>query len=324
MSDYKVKAIRNGKANNITPKVGNLNWSDSVDSLGTEFSFDMPHSYWDKEFKDVLSCGDIIVISHSSNEILRGVITETPINGDSYKGYDFAFYLNKSECVVQFKRIAADEAIKQLCAKYNVPVGSVSKMPTAIKKVYKDQTVYDVIKDILEQVKQETGQDHRIEMIKGKLQITKSGSIKIKPTYIDELGKKVICTKSASINGSRSIEGMKNQVIVAGTDENKEQIKSIAISKKSVAKYGLLSEVQTFDDLNNAKAKNKAKTILKELNKVSTNFTAEMIGNDSVRSGRLLYFDRPEAKIKGWYKIKSVTHTVNNGIHTMSCEMERV
>lgn len=322
--DYKVKVIQSGKSQNITAKVGNLTWSDSADALGAEFSFSFPSSYWDKNFKKKLSCGDHIVILAGSREIMRGIITQTPINGDEYKGYDYAFYLNKSECVIQYKKVAADKAIKQLCSRYEVPVGSISSMPTTIKKVYKDKTIYDVIKDILKEVKSETGQGHRLEMRNGKLYIVKSGSIKITPKYTDERGKKISCTKSASITGTRSIEELKNKVIVAGTGEDSTEIKSTAKSSKSIKKYGLLTAVETGDKLTSAKARNKAKNLLKGLNKVAVSFTAEMIGNNTVRSGRLLYFNRPEAGIKGWYKIKSVTHTVNAGKYLMSCEMERI
>ncbi len=320
--DYKVKRIHNGKAEYITKKVGNLTWEDSLDALGMEFSFTLPHSYFDSQFKGRLYNGDIIVIYNGKTEILRGVITQVPINGDNYSGYDFAWYLNKSETIIQFKKIAADKAIKQLCGKFDVPIAELPKMATSISKLYKDMTVSDILKDILSKVKKETGQGYRMEMSRGKLHIVKSGYIKVKPTYIDRTGRKISCSKAASISGSRSIEELRNQVIVAGTDEKKAQVKATAKSSSSIKKYGLLSDVETKDKLTAAKARNIAKNKLKELNQVAVSFTAEMPGNNVVRAGRKIYFDRPEVGLKGWYKVKTCTHTVNNGIHWMSCEME--
>lgn len=320
--DYKVKRIHNGKAEYITKKVGNLTWSDSMDSLGMEFSFSLPHSYFDKQFKGRLYNGDIIVIYNGKTEILRGVITQVPINGDDYSGYDFAWYLNKSETIIQFKKIAADKAIRKLCNKFDVPIAELPKMATSISKLYKDMVVSDILKDILKKVKNETGQGYRMEMNKGKLHIVKSGYIKVKPTYTDRTGRKIACSKAASITGSRSIEELRNQVIVAVTDEKKAQVKATAKSSSSIKKYGLLSAVETKDKLTAAKARNIAKNKLKELNRVAVEFTAEMPGNNAVRAGRKLYFDRPEVGVKGWYKVKSCTHTVNNGVHWMSCEME--
>lgn len=312
------------KCNGKTIEVGNVEWSDSLDSLGTDFSFDYAYGSFDSQFKDQLKNGDIITMFNGNDEIMRGIITTIPIGDSNYSGHDFAFYLNKSECVIQFKKIAADKAIKQLLARFDVPIGSICAMPTNIKKVYKDQIVGDVIVDILKQVRHETGKHHRIEMKKGKFYISEYNTIKIKPYYIDELGKKVSCTKSAKISGTRSIEDLKNQITVCGNGEKATQIKSIAKSSSSIKKYGLLSEVVTKENVTTSKAKNTAKNELAEMNKVATSFTAEMHGSFAIKSGRLIYFDRPEVKVKGWYKVKSCTHAYNNLTHWISCEMERV
>lgn len=320
--DYTVKKIHDGKAEFITKQIGNLTWKDSMESLGMEFSFSLPHSHFDSQFKGRLYNDDIIVIKRGKTEILRGPIKQVPINGDEYSGYDLAFFLNKSEAIKQFKKIAADKAIKQLCKEFKVPVGEMPKMATSISKVYKDMVVSDIIKDILSRVRKETGQGYKIEMTKGKLCIRKTGYIKVKPIYTDRTGTKISITKAANITGTRSTEELRNKVIVAGTDEKKMQVKAIAQNTASIKKRGLLSVVETKDKLTAAKARNIAKNRLKELNKIVVSFTADMPGNNLVRAGRMLYFDRPEVGIKGWYKVKSATHTLNNGLHWMSCEME--
>lgn len=322
MVDYKVKWIHNGKAEYITKKVGGLTWRDSLDSLGMELSFSMPFSRFDNQFEQRIKNGDVIVVYRKNKELLRCVITGVPINGDEYSGYDFAWYLNKSETIYQAKKVSAEKAIRQLCKRFDVPIGELPNMPTIISKLYKDMVVSDILKDILKKVKNETGQGYRMEMRKGKLNFVKSGYIKVKPVYTDRTGKKISCTKAASISGERSIEELRNQVIVAGTDEKKAQVKATAKSPASIKKYGLLQAVETKDKLSAAKARNVAKNKLKELNKEAVTFTAEMPGNNEVRAGRKLYFNFPEIGIKGWYKVKSCTHTVNNDLHWMSCEME--
>lgn len=322
MVDYKVKWIHNGKAEYITKSVGNLTWKDSLDTLGMEFSFSMHHSFFDNQFKRRLYNGDTIVVYRKDKELLRGVITKVPINSDEYSGYDYAWYLNKSETIYQAKKIAADKAIKQLCKRFDVPIGELPKMATLISKMYKDMTVSDILIDILQKVKNETGQAYRMEMWKGKLNFVKTGYIKVKPVYTDKTGTKISCTKAAAITGERSIEELRNQIVVAGTDENKTQVKATAKSSTSIKKYGLLQAIETKDKLTAAKARNIAKNKLQELNKVAVTFTAEMPGNNEVRAGRKIYFDRPEVGLKGWYKVKASTHTINNGLHWMSCEME--
>ena len=321
---YTIKIIHNGKATDVTKTVSSVEWNDSTDQLGAEINLTIPYSRFDDNFSKVWACGDKVAIYSSGKEVIRGVITDTPINGDSYKAYDYAFYLNKSETIIQFNGIAADKAIRQLCARYSVPIGSMPSMTASIKCVYKDKVVSDIILDILKKVRSESGTRYHMEMVKGKLCIVKGGATQIKPTYTDALGNKVSCAATAEISGTKSITEMRNQVIYAGSDEKKTDVKAIAKSSASISKYGLLSQVETEDKLTSAKARNKAKNMLKELNKVAVSFTADMVGNTSVRSNRMIYFSRPEMGIKGWYKVKSCTHTIANGIHMMSCEMERV
>nr|DAM80985.1 MAG TPA: 43 kDa tail protein [Caudoviricetes sp.] len=320
--EFKIVRVHNGVKETITKKVGSLSWTDSMDSLGVEFSFTFPYSYWDSQFKNKLQLGDLIIIKSGQKEITRGIITQTPINGDDYRGYDYAFYLNKSEAIFQCKKIGASKAITQLLARYGVPIGEMPKLTTAISKLYKDVAVSEIIKSILSEVHDETGKSYRMEMTRGKFCIRRSGYIKIKPKYVDELGEKVSCTKACSVTGTRSIEDMRNQIIIAGTGDKKAQIKATVKDSKSIKKYGLLSQVETVEKTNQAKAKQKGKNLLKKLNKKTVSFTCEMPGSTIIRAGRKIYFNRPEAGIKGWYKVKSATHNVTEGIYTVSLEME--
>lgn len=197
--EFKIVRVHNGAKETITKKVGSLSWTDSMDSLGVEFSFTFPYSYWDSQFKNKLQLGDLIIIKSGKKEITRGIITQTPINGDDYKGYDYAFYLNKSEAIFQCKKIGASKAITQLLARYGVPIGEMPKLTTAINKLYKDVAVSEIIKSILSEVHDETGKSYRMEMTRGKFCIRRSGYIKIKPKYVDELGEKVFSPKHAQL-----------------------------------------------------------------------------------------------------------------------------
>lgn len=310
------------KVNKKTIPCGNVSWSESEDSLGTEFSFSLPFSHFDEQFNASPKVGDSVAFYMDGKKVLQGIITEIPLCGGEYRGYDFAFYLNKSTTIIQFKKVSAQEAIKRLCQRFNVPIGNIPKISTNINKLYKNESVSDIISDILKKVKHETDKKYKMQMNGGKLDIVESGTTKIKPTYKDDEGRTCECSHAASVSGSRSIENLKNSVTIAGNDENSKQIKATAKDENSIKKYGLLSTVELEDDMTAAKARNRAKNILKQQNKVSTSFTAEMPGNAEIRAGVRIYFNRPEAQIKGWYKVKSCTHTFNSGIYRVSCEME--
>lgn len=319
MEKVTVKLIENGKAQAIT--CGDLSWSESEDSLGAEFNFSCPFSPYDPEYNKLLKVGSIVAIYYGSSEVLRGIITAANFDG-SYSGYDFCWYLNKSEEILQLKKVAADKAIKDLLKKYNVAAGNIPVMSTSITKLYKDEIVSDIIRDILKKVKQETGKGYRLEMNQGKLDIVEKGSKHIEPTYTDDMGSRKKITETAEINGSRSIENLVNRVIVAGSDDKKKQIKATAEDSTSIAKYGLITQVETEDDINEAKARNKAKNILKELDKVTVEFTADMMGSMDVKPCRRLYFENKAYGLKGWYKVVSCSHSISGGIYRVSAEME--
>lgn len=120
----------------------------------------------------------------------------------------------------------------------------------------------DVLTDILKKVKNETGKGYRMEMSKGKLQIVQDGYVKVKPTYEDKTGRILSCTKSCNITGTRSIEELRNKVIVAGTDRKKDAIKATAKSDTSIAKYGLLTEVENARRYKRSKGKKHCKNKL--------------------------------------------------------------
>ena len=315
--DFKLKLYHDGKARDITASTGSIEWSDSLDSLGAEFSFACKKGPY---------VGDLAVLFYGKTEIFRGIILSVGFSDGQtreIKGRDFAWYLDKNEVAIQFKKISAKQAIEKLCDRYDVPIGSIAKMNTSIKKVYKGETAYDIIMNILSQVEEETGNKHRIEMRKGKLYVVKNSSIKVEPYYINEAGKKVISAEVCAISGSRSIEEMKNKIVVAGSGEDSLQIKATVKDSKSIKKYGLLTKVETQDNLNEAKARNIGKNKLKELDRIETSFTATMQGGVNTQSGRLIYFNRPEVGVKGWYLIRSCRHQITNGKHTITCEMEK-
>ena len=311
-----------GKKYDFTNRIGEIEWSDSTDQLGAEFTFTKLFSKWDENFDgNLIQPGCLFMLYNGKTLWFQGVITEIPINGSEYKGYDLSWYLNQSTTVIQFKKIRADKAIRQLCNKFEVPIGSISSMATNIKKVYKDESIADIINDILDTVKDETGTSHRIEMRSGKLYITNLKRIEIAPTFTDELGNKVPCVNSAEITGTRSIENLRNYVIYANTKDGSKGIKSIAKSQASINKYGLLSTVVTKDNLTTAKARQYAKNKLKSLNKVTVEFSCTMRGSSLIRPGRWIKFPAMGIGISGWYKVKSCTHRLVGDKYFVDVEM---
>ncbi|WP_256761402.1 hypothetical protein [Cohnella sp. WQ 127256] len=320
---------KDGKRQNITQLIGNLAWSSNVEALGVEMSFQYAYNdtlYFNKF--DILNIGDQIVMFNEGKVLNYFIIVkegEAGRFGKSYTCFDRAWYLNKNETIIQFKKLSANKAIEKLLDKFIIK-HKIASMPTLIRKIYKDITVSDIILDILTQVEQETGIKYRMEMKKDILTISKMTDLIINPKIRLPSNTNPIPVTATISNPSkeRSIEDMKNKVIVVTSDDKSTKVYAQKDDTKSISHYGLLTEVVTLDSKNAAQARNIAANTLKELNRVNETVSCEMLGDDDIRAGRILEMNEPITGIVGKYLIKSASHTVNNDIHKVSVELGAV
>ena len=315
------------KDKDIGDIIGNLTWRDTVDTLGVEVDFELPINRYDKKFEFLydITLGDPIQILNAKGEVLVQaiIVSETP-NGKitSFTAYDMAWYLNKSTVIKQFKKMIGNDCVKSLCKEIGIDV-EVSGLDTKIDKIYKDKAVSEVIKDIIEQCSQFNSKKFFIEFDKNKLIVSPYKKIKVFGTY--EMQKDKFININENIGGvslSKSIVDMKNSVLVI--TENKGAIRTIGEEQdsKSIEKYGKLQEVVTLDEKEFSKANLVAKNELKKLNKITEDFSIDVLGDDNVKSGRVIDIDLPLFNLKGEYLIKESNHTISNHIHKISLKLE--
>ena len=315
------------KDKDVSEIIGNLTWRDTVDTLGVEVDFELPVNRYDKKFEFLydITLGDPIQILNDKGETLVQaiIVTETP-NGKitSFTAYDMAWYLNKSTVIKQFKKMIGNDCIKSLCKEIGIKV-EVSGLDTKIDKIYKDKSISDVIKDIIEQCSQFNSKKFFIEYDKDTLRIMPYKKIKIVGQF--EMQKDKFININENIGGvslSKSIVDMKNSVLVV--TENKGAIRTIGEEQdsKSIEKYGKLQEVVTLDEKEFSKANLVAKNELKKLNRITEDFSIDVLGDDKVKSGRVIDIDLPLFNLKGEYLIKESNHTVSNHIHKISLKLE--
>ena len=315
------------KDKDVTDIIGNLTWRDTVDTLGVEVDFELPMNRYDKKFEFLydITLGDPIQILNVKGEVLVQaiIVSETP-NGKitSFTAYDMAWYLNKSTVIKQFKKMIGNDCVKSLCKEIGIDV-EVSGLDTKIDKIYKDKAVSEVIKDIIEQCSQFNSKKFFIEFDKNKLIVSPYKKIKVFGTF--EIQKDKFININENIGGvslSKSIVDMKNSVLVV--TENKGAIRTIGEEQdsKSIEKYGKLQEVVTLDEKEFSKANLVAKNELKKLNKITEDFSIDVLGDDNVKSGRVIDIDLPLFNLKGEYLIKESNHTISNHIHKISLKLE--
>lgn len=310
---------------NITPLVGNLTWRSNKDELGDELSFNIAYSDTRHFPHNPCDLGDVVILKNKS-EITRVVIVEENKSGRSpiaYSGFDYAFYLNKSETIIQFNKIPADQAVKKILQKFNVPVGKIASMKTKIDKIFNNVKPSDIIKEILDIVHKNTGVKYLMEMRQGRLFIEKQTDLVVKGTYnLFPNGPSYDATTAIiSPSKKRSITEMANSILIVG---NNDKVLLEQSNAAMVNKYGRLQRVVTLDQNEKLSARQVAQNELNALSKVLEENSVTLPGDDNVRAGRLFEINEPITGMKGTYLIKDVTHSISYGFHTMQLNLEVV
>lgn len=314
---HKIILARENKNIDITNYCGSVNLSDSVDSLGASFKFSVARNYSDSNFKIVedIEVGNIIKFQNEKL-LFIGVIIDCE-KGKKYKTFnclDFYFYLNQNKIVKQFNKINASTAISQLLQEVGASIGEVQQIATSITKIYKNVTIAEIIADILKQVNDELGIKYSLEINQGKFNLIKYKEIKLKA----KLGVYGVPTVN------QSISNMKNKITVISNDQEEIGIFTTVKDSESIKKYGQLQDIIQVDPDKDdiSKIRNIASNKLKELNKVLTSATIDVLGDDNLRAGRLLEVNIKEFDLKGYYLIKSCSHDYFKGNHTTSLQLE--
>lgn len=323
-----LRANINGAWTDVTGVTGNYIRSDNVDSLGMSFNFDLINNPLDKMFNRFeIPIGSKVVLSNNGANIFSGIIISydrSSMSHYTYKAYDYGFYLNKSEAMIQFNNTSVSAAITKLCNENSIPVGAITNISTNVSKIYNGDKISDIIKDLLKLGTNELGTKYRLEVRDNKLYIEKYEDLVITAYY--KPARNVGGFNPANIPGAftstYSIEDMATRVLIISSSEKNATIRATAEDSSNISKYGLLTKVEKLDDKNNSQAVNIAKVKLKELNKVKRSFKITLFGDDKVRAGRMLVFNQPEINLVGAFLVKNCTHKYNGRSHVMELDLE--
>lgn len=289
----------------IMEQSNNLNWSNDIDTLATSLSFDSILDLAEGRSKVILKQDKVIVF--------EGVIVSktNKENVHSYTAMDYAWYLNKNKYVMQFRNMNAKSAIQQVCSKVGIK-NNITRLTTRINKLYYQESLSDIIKDILEQCKREIGINYIMEMQGKTLYINKLVDLKINST--------VLIGKDYSV--SRSIEDMQNNIIAVNNDG---RVLANVKDPNYIKIFGELTDIISVEDKNTSQANNIARNELKEKNKVKKELTFNTIDTGRgiyINCNRLIRVNLGKYGVNGWYRIKSTQHTLNNNIHKIGITID--
>ena len=324
----KLVYIKDGVTKDITAFTSNYVRSDNIESLGMSFTFDLLNNPLDNmQDGNELEVGGKVMLSNKGVTVFTGIIVgydRNNLNRYSYRCYDFGFYLNKSEAIIQFNGVSVSNALKRLCSENGIVVGEITAISTVVNKIYNGDKISDIIKDLLKLATDELGTKYRLEVRDNKLYIQRYEDLVLtafyKPAYSVRGFDPTLFV--GGFSSSYSIEEMSNRVIVTSSNEKHAQTVASVEDGGAISTYGLLTKVEKVDGKNRSQAMQIAKTKLKELNKITRSFSVTLYGDDKIRSGRMLVFNQPEINLVGTFLVKSCTHTYTGKAQFMELDLE--
>lgn len=313
----KVLAIIDNQQFNISAFTGNITRSDNIDSLGVELNFDyINNGVYDGYTRfTTLRTGNTILLYDNDELIFQGQIitlSRNSISSYSVKCFDNAFYLNKNQTQIQFTSLDVKTCIEKLCKQEYIPCKVDCDIPTKVTKIYNGDTISNIIDDLLKQATNDTGLKYRREYNYGSLYVNAMNNLKMiwksKPLVSD-------------FSYDESIDNLANRVIVISSSEKNKTVYAEAKNEESIKLYGQYTHYEKVDDKEKAKAQAIADKKLKELSKTFEKATVTLLGDNYIRSGRIIKFEQPEIGLYGEYLVEHCTHNYNGSLHTMECEV---
>jgi hypothetical protein len=203
-------------------------------------------------------------------------------------------------------------------------IGKVPDMSTPIDSIYLEKSPAEIIEDIYKQHEKRTGKRFNVEMRTGKIYFEEMKDLVIKGTFrlADNLIYHDVMTFPLAAERTRSIESMRNRVkILIDKEDSVHEVAATAQDLTLIKKYGLLEDTYKIDAEDAAKAREVARILLQRLARVQETNTIKLLGDVTVKAGRLLDVTEPLTGMSGQYMILTAKHTLSKQLHTMDLEL---
>lgn len=318
-----IKIILN-RNEDITRFCGNVSITDNLDSITVELAFTIvknPQDRYITSSRPNPVPGDKIDVIGDTRTLFSGIITEVSLAGE-YTALDYGFYLSNNDVIIQFNKTSCSTAVRQLCSKAGVPLGSLPGLPGTIDGLYIEKTVLEILQEIIETATAAAGKNYFMRVRDGALNIYEYPQTVTFAKHRFEAGNEIDVTYAlGSIDGSDSVTDMRNNIVVVSEDNGTAKVLATAQNAAAVAKFGQLTKtIKRSSDEENPAAK--AANTLKELGNIkTTRSVGDMLGSEAVTAGVLLLFSSDRYGLTGVYLVKSVTHTFG-AAHRMSLDLE--
>lgn len=253
--------------------------------------------------------------------LFRGVIFTYDINARgeaTVTAYDENVYLRKNSDTRKFIGRTAAQIVRELCASYSIPVGTISDTGYVIPRlVYREVTLWEMIVKALAETRKQTGRKFRLFTTNGKVNLAEKKDAIVR--WVLEDGVNIL-----DASRMRTIGDTRTSVKVLGGDEDKNPISATVRDSTLAAKYGVMQHVERADtDLTQSQLTQLANQRLIDLAKVGEEVTVEALGMTDVVAGAAVYAFEGMTEVAGGYYVTSDRHTFEAGVHRMSVMLSR-
>lgn len=307
---------RNNAKMDITVIVASVTWAGSTEQAArvAELSIiDAPDDSNIVKMNIKIALGDVIELREQGTLLFYGIVQtkeKTGQNGTAaYSCMDLLCHLLRSTGVYNFKDTTPERITRQVCADFQIPVGTLEETKVTIKKMIVDgESIYDIIVRAYKKASKQTGKKYICRMSGKTLTVEERG--KAAATLLLEEGNNI-----SDIHHQETLENMVNLVKIYNAKG-----KQIGEVKKDdwIKNYGIFQQIYK-------KEKGVNETIAANhlLNGIKKTLTLNAInGNVESIAGKAIKLKDKTLKLEGLFWIIADSHTWENGIHTMNLELK--
>ncbi len=292
---------------NITAYIGELSIDSSLNDIYKTINFTLPFKVIkEKKLKE----GMKVSLEDGKSKFFEGICLKFEDDNNEtgkFMCVNYMWYLTVYEETFQINA-SAKEAIKTVVKSFDKSLDIVidsSEFNIKIKKIYYENSLEGIIKDIITQVTTKSSNKYYLIDENGKFKIVKNlGKIKLNLKHISELKR------------SFDISNVKNQIKVISATDKKINSFVVVNDSKSIKEIGTIQKTSKIKSKDKVQGKNEALkllNLLKNTNKV-VNFT--ILGDFSIKIGHLTVINETT------YIINSVKHEIKEGIFTTKIGLE--
>lgn len=225
--------------------------------------------------------------------------------------YDQLRYL-KNKDSYNYTDLTAGQVIQMIASDYNMRVGELADTGDLISRNEKDSTLFDIILNTLDLTMIHTGKIYAFYDDAGKLTLRNVEDMKLDILIDDSTAQDYDFKISIDSNTYNQIK------LYHDSNETKKRETYVTKHTENINRWGVLQLDESIEEGTDGQAI--VERYLTLYNRPSASLSVKgAFGDIRVRAGCLIpvFLDVKEKQLKNYLLIESVTHTVDQGIHTM-------